>query len=136
MKLIITGLLFLSLTCNAQVHHKEVWYQVRLAKITGGIREVPLPDGSRCDLVWGDYAIEINPGENWYNAVGQSLYYAINLNKAPGIIVIIETEKEMRFVPRLASVAQRAGIKLWMIKSDTSFYSVNVHQSWDLKQIK
>lgn len=45
--------------------------------------EVVAPDGTRCDILTDEYAIEVDFANKWAEAIGQALNYAIQFNKMP-----------------------------------------------------
>ena len=54
----------------------------------GMMQEQRVPLGGRVDCISDEYAIEIEWVEDWYHAVGQSLYYAVVMKRKPGIILL------------------------------------------------
>jgi len=44
---------------------------------------------------------EVNFGDHWREAVGQSAYYAIQSGKKAGIVLILETMKDRKYWIRL-----------------------------------
>lgn len=44
--------------------------------------------GGRVDCINDEYAIEVEWNKDWYEAVGQVLYYAAVENRKPGIILL------------------------------------------------
>ena len=78
--------------------YKEKDYQEVWCKKAGGITEYVLDDGTRVDCLTDEYAIEFDFAPKWAEAVGQSLYYALKTGKKPGIVLILEKEKERRFL--------------------------------------
>jgi len=114
-------LLILALACPAwaagQGHeHPERWYQERWCA-TRGQMEVVLPDGSRCDCLTDDYAIEFDFGHKWAEAIGQALNYAAQTGKRPGIVLILEREGDERFLERIRTVdrAFGLGVTVWVV---------------------
>jgi len=88
--LLAAALILLMATSAAAKHkHPERWYQNRWAAKFGGITEFLLADGKRVDILTDRYAIEVDFAEKFYEAVGQSLLYAVRTNRTPGIILII-----------------------------------------------
>jgi len=69
-----------------------------------GKAELLLPDATRCDLVTDTHAVEIDFADKWTEAIGQSLYYAFQTNKKPGIILIMEDKKDERHFLKVRSV--------------------------------
>jgi len=53
-----------------------------------GQDEVALPDKTRVDCLTSTHAIEADWAKKWYEAIGQSLYYASQTNKRAGILLI------------------------------------------------
>jgi len=52
--------------------------------------EKHLPSGGYIDCLSPEYAIEVEWAEHWAEAVGQSLYYASETGRKPGIILLCE----------------------------------------------
>ncbi|MBI5641975.1 MAG: hypothetical protein HY954_00715 [Deltaproteobacteria bacterium] len=75
--------------------------------------EFTLPDKSRVDCLTEEYAVEVDFASKWAEALGQALYYSIQTGKRPGILLILEDDKDKRFLERANSVAQRLGIRMW-----------------------
>ena len=65
--------------------------------------EVVLPDNTRCDCLTPTHAVEVDFGEKWYEALGQSLYYGLQTGKKPGIVLIIEESTDLKYWLRLNS---------------------------------
>ena len=86
--------LFISISAHAE---SERFYQ---EKYCTGKLEVVLPDRTRIDCETSDYAIEYDFAKKWAEAIGQSLHYARLANKKAGITLIIESEKDCKYVQR------------------------------------
>lgn len=58
--------------------------------------EVRTPDGSRADIVDATHAYEVEWAANgkWKQALGQAVFYAMALGKLPGIVLLIQSEKD------------------------------------------
>lgn len=82
-----------------------------------GQTEVLLSDGSRCDCLTADYAVEVDFGPKWAEAVGQSLNYAAGTGRKPGIVLIIERPSDLRYLARIRAVntAFRLGLTVWIV---------------------
>ncbi len=63
-----------------------------------GVREYRLPDATRVDCL-NSRAWEVDRCDRWYQAVGQSLHYAMWTGRSGGIALIC-TPEEARFVLR------------------------------------
>ena len=113
--------LLLLLTLFSPVHagpHSERWYQTKWCLEQDGEMEVTLPDRTRCDCITKTHAVEIEFADNkWYQAIGQSLHYALQTNKRPGILLIIESPKNRKYWERLNRVIKTYNlpIDVWTI---------------------
>jgi len=96
--------------------HPEKWYQKKWCEEQNGIIEYKLPDKTRVDCLTEKYAIEVDFADKWAEAIGQSLYYAYQTNRQPGIIIIMEKESDDRYLKRLLVVAEELSIVVWTIK--------------------
>jgi len=107
-KLII---LFLLLSANIQAAEKDY-----VNKHCSGQIEFVLPDRTRIDCLTDTHSIEYDYGRNFYEAVGQSLYYAMFTGKRAGIVLIIN-DSELRFYNRAKALINHYGlpIDLWVI---------------------
>lgn len=87
--------------------------------------EVPLWDGTRCDYETETHAWEIDWAEKSAEAIGQALWYANELEKKPGIILLLKQgdgsssvdkernlEKRRRYIYRAKVVAAKYGISV------------------------
>jgi len=112
----MTNALILLLLLAATPANEVEWCR-HLAPKYGAEVEVRLDDGTRCDLVTETEAIECDWAKNgkWAEAIGQSLYYAIELEKKPAIILLVKDPKrDQRYVDRCRKVCDRYGIRLYV----------------------
>lgn len=95
--------------------HKEAEYQNAWCQRAGGLTEVVQADKTRVDCLTEDYAIEFDFGSKWAESIGQSLYYAIQTGRKPGIVLILEKESDTKYWIRLHTVLEHSGlnIKTW-----------------------
>jgi len=85
------------------------------SEFAGAKIEVSLWDGTRCDMLTEEYAIEVDWSRKWGEAIGQSLYYAEVLQRKPGIILLVRDKRaEMVYVYRCQTVCAKYGIRLWV----------------------
>lgn len=97
-------------------------YQLLIQQALGGQLEVVVDNG-RIDLLTNTYAIEIEFAEKWKNAIGQSLWYGLQKDKIPGIVLIKrDAAADNKHVLRLGSALQYAGlenrVKVWVYPDD------------------
>jgi len=106
------------LLCTNSFARSERSYQKEWCPILNGKIEVVMPDRTRCDCLTEDYAIEFDFGKKWYEAIGQSLHYAVLTGKKPGIALIVEKEKDLKRWESLKRVIEyfKLDIKTWKIE--------------------
>lgn len=118
MSRLIYILLLLVNTCFAQ---NEAYFIDRITAKLGGQQEVKVENG-RVDIVTSEYAIEVEWAEKWKHSIGQCLWYALQTNKKPGIILIIKTTEDRKHGIRLQSAIDFAGltdkVKVWFYPED------------------
>ena len=87
--------LFLSVQpCLARHINTEKFYQSKWCLDNKGKMDIRVPDGSRCDCVTEEYAVEFNYSEKWAELIGQSLNMALQTGKKAGIGLIIENQQD------------------------------------------
>lgn len=112
--LIAAALLFLCPAMAFPGVHAEREYLRAWCAVSGGVAEFVLPDRARVDCLTGTHAVEADFARKWAEAVGQALYYSAETGRSPGILVIIESGRDARHFRRLMSVADAAGITVWV----------------------
>lgn len=97
--------------------HPERWYQDKWCFEHGGQAEYRLPDMTRCDCLTSTHSVEFDFAVKWYEAVGQALYYSLQTGKRAGIVLIIESEKDLKYWIRLNSTIEHFGlpIDVWKV---------------------
>lgn len=109
-------LLFIIIFTTPSSAFYEKDYQKLWCTANKGQIEVVLPDKTRVDCVTRTHAIEFDFAKKWGESIGQSLYYAAVLDKTPGIVLIMEnSEKDIRYLKRLQKVARQYGISVWTV---------------------
>jgi hypothetical protein len=94
MKLPLTLIIILiASTAHAERLHPESHYRDIWCKEHYGKTEVQLEGRTRADCVTDSYAIEIEFADKWKEAIGQSLWYAMQTGKDAGIVLIVEGTK-------------------------------------------
>jgi hypothetical protein len=121
MKQLLFALAFFGLYVSlaAQPHEKD--YQLLIQQYMGGQMEVSVQSG-RVDLLTEEYAIEIEFANKWKQSIGQALWYGLQTNKTPGIILIKrDGQADNKYVIQLGSALSYAGIsnmKVWVWPDD------------------
>lgn len=87
----------------------------------GGISETGVING-RVDILTDDYAIEIDFANKWKESIGQALWYSLQTNRKPGIILILRTQKDWKYFQQLNSAIAHGGMteqfKVWAYPND------------------
>ena len=91
---------------DAKRLHPEKWYQAKWCQQQGGKVEVVLPDRTRADCLTDSHAVEFDFGDKWAEAIGPSLYYAIQTGKRAGVVLILESLNDRKYWIRLNSIIQ------------------------------
>lgn len=102
-------LICLSLFRSAGQHPEAYYVNWLYEHYFHGEREVVLY-GGRADIVNDAYAIEVERAPNWKNSIGQSLWYGMQTNKKPGIVLVMENIDQRRYGIMLQSALDYAGI--------------------------
>jgi len=83
--------------------------------------EFRLPDKTRVDCLTKTHAIEVDFAAKKYEAIGQSLYYAYMTKRTPGILLIIETQKDKKHLKLLMKIAPILNITVWTVDAELNF---------------
>ncbi len=104
---------------EAKRKHYEKWYQMRWCAEHRGKTEVSLPDRTRCDCETETHAIEFDFGSKWAEAIGQALYYSLQLRKPAGVVLILESEEDYKYWVRLNTTVEYFSlpVTVWEIKN-------------------
>ncbi len=91
-----------SLTAQAQLAASEAEYIRLIQEHLGGQIEVLVTDG-RVDVQTDTYAIEVEFAHKWKQAIGQALYYGMETNLQPGIVLILSSKAQYKYFQQLNS---------------------------------
>ena len=122
--ILVIGLLFAS-ACKS-LALEEGYYVVEAQKRLGGNIEVTLEDLTRVDLLTATHAWELEYAWNWQEGIGQSLHYALLTNLTAGIILIVEHEREWKFVEALEGLIEAYELPVDVEVIDVSRPSVRI----------
>jgi hypothetical protein len=93
-------ILFLAAPVFAKHIHVERYYQDIWCFEQGGNIEVRMKDGTRCDCLTEDMATEVDFAKKWYEGVTQALHYSMLTGRPGGLLLIVETKKDWKYVER------------------------------------
>jgi hypothetical protein len=111
------AILLLLLPLLACAKQPESYYQDQFANELNGKTEVTAGDGTRCDILTENYAIEVDFARKWGEAIGQSLNYGFQFDRKAGILLILEKPSDIRHLIRVNSIIRHYDlpIKVWTI---------------------
>jgi len=97
------------------VQKKEKDYAEMWCSHHDGILEHLLADRTRIDCLSSTYAVEVDFAPKWKEAIGQSLHYAELSDHEAGIVLIVRSERDMKYLAALERVieAYELPIKVW-----------------------
>lgn len=110
-------LLFCSIPAEAARLNPERFYQHEWCAVHNGKVEHILPNKTRVDCLTPTHAVEVDFADNWYEGIGQSLYYAMETQKDAGLVLIGEYEDDQKYIDRATKTIHyyNLPIKLWVI---------------------
>lgn len=126
-------LVILFIFSNLLIAQNEAYYIDLIAGKMGAITEQKVKNG-RVDIVTHTHAIEVEWATNWKHSIGQALWYGLQTNKTPGIILIMKDLDERKYGIMLQSAIDYAGmtdkIKVWFYPEDfgSSFVDLETSQ--------
>ena len=106
---------------NINAQQFEYDYVELINQHFNGQREFSVTSG-RVDILTDEYAIEVEFANKWKGAIGQSLWYALQTNKKPGIVLVKKDLNQNKYVIQLGSALDyaelRQRIKVWVYPDD------------------
>jgi hypothetical protein len=121
MRLIILLLLALPLFGK----QSERYYQEKFAREISGQVEVVMKDGTRCDILTATHAIEVDFAKKWAEAIGQSLNYAMQTGKRPGVALILLSPSDNKYIERVRKISTEYSLGLTIYPIDGGGVSVS-----------
>jgi len=71
-----------------------------------------LPNRTEVDCLTATHAIEVDYAKKFYEAIGQSLFYAMHTGKRAGILLIVDLPKDQRYLDRLNRTINHYGLPI------------------------
>ena len=125
--LLSAAIFFIISPAFAKHIHTERYYQEAWCAEQGGEVEVRMKDGTRVDCLTDDMATEVDFAKNkLYEGIGQALHYSMLTGRPGGLLLIIEHEKEKRYVKRAKAIIKfySLPITLFVIYPDNTSHKV------------
>ena len=109
---------FLPLSYNAL--EKEKFYSDKFCEEISGQADYTLQDQSRVDCLTETHAFEVDwaDGMKVYEAIGQSLYYASQTGKKPGILLLIRKDNSEKHIRKIKEVISYFNLDVELIIKD------------------
>jgi hypothetical protein len=106
-------LLFLTFKCITGLGQSPNWNENEHADfiqtLIGGEREFSVESG-RIDLLTDEYAFEVEWANKWKDAIGQAVWYGLQTNKKPGIILLLKSKEDYKYYIQLNSALTYANL--------------------------
>ena len=119
--ILVIGYFVFSATASGQEPQGEVEWVAEIAKsLPFAEVEVRLPNGRRCDIVWGGYACEADWAEGLkpFEGIGQALHYSDWLDLKPAVLLLVRKESEAA-ISDCKLTCKLHGIELWVFDTRT-----------------
>lgn len=122
--IVLTLICLWVIPCEAKRKHYEKYYQLKWCADMKGQIEIVLPKSIRCDCLTNTHAIEVDFVNKFPEAIGQALEYSFVTGKKPGIVLIVERERDLYYYRRAVEVINTLRnkskgtikIDLWIIR--------------------
>lgn len=113
-------ILYTSDPAYAKHKYKEKEYQKLWCDKAGGVMEYVVSGGSRVDCLTDTHAVEVEFAPKWKEAVGQALYYGKKTKRTPGILLILESKDDNKYLGRLIYTVKKnyPFVRVWTIHHD------------------
>jgi len=86
----------------SQTQFTEKEYTLHIQSLIGGETEISVESG-RGDLLTKTHAFEVERASKWKESIGQALWYGLQTNKKPGIIILMTTSSDYKYFIQLSS---------------------------------
>jgi hypothetical protein len=92
----------------------------------GMVQNRYLPNGTYVDCISDEYAIEVDWSNKWAEAIGQSLMYASELERLPGIILLCKPDQDPGLCLKHAYLIEqtvsywRIGMTVWQCDAEAA----------------
>ncbi len=104
---------------SSKLYEKD--YADYIQSLIGGVREYSV-QGGRVDLLTKEFAFEVEWANKWKNAIGQSIWYGLQTNRKPGIILIMKSKNDYKYFLQLNTALRYASlenkVKVYLFPND------------------
>ena len=105
---------------SAHAIENEDYYNRQFCAQESGQAEYSLPDRSRVDCLTDTHAFEADwaDGLKVYESIGQSLYYAAETGKKPGILLLVRKKNSAKHIRKVKRVIESWNLPIKLIIKD------------------
>ena len=105
---------------HAYAIENEDYYNRQFCTQESGQAEYKLPDRSRIDCLTDTHAFEADwaDGLKVYESIGQSLYYAAETGKKPGILLLVRKRNSEKHIRKVKRVIESWNLPIKLIIKD------------------
>jgi hypothetical protein len=113
-------LVFTMAILPANAIENEDYYNRQFCSEVSGQAEYKLPDRSRIDCLTDTHAYEADwaDGLKVYESIGQSLYYAAETGKNPGILLLVRKKNSDKHIRKVKRVIENWSLPIKLIVQD------------------
>jgi hypothetical protein len=104
----------------ANAIENEDYYNRQFCSEVSGQAEYRLPDRSRVDCLTDTHAYEADwaDGLKVYESIGQSLYYAAETGKNPGILLLVRKKNSDKHIRKVKRVIENWSLPIKLVIQD------------------
>ena len=105
---------------SAYALENEDYYNRKFCTQESGQAEYKLPDRSRIDCLTDTHAFEADwaDGLKVYESIGQSLYYAAETGKKPGILLLVRKKNSAKHIRKVRRVIESWSLPIKLVIKD------------------
>jgi len=109
-----------TLSLQVEAIENEDYYNRQFCSDVSGQAEYRLPDRSRIDCLTDTHAYEADwaDGLKVYESIGQSLYYAAETGKKPGILLLIRKKNSDKHIRKVKRVIENWSLPIKLVIQD------------------
>ena len=113
-------LTLLIISINGIAKETEKYYSAKFCEEMSGQADYTLQDKSRVDCLTETHAFEVDwaDGMKVYEAIGQSLYYASQTGKLPGILLLIRKDNSEKHIRKVQEVISAFNLPIELVVID------------------
>ena len=106
-KLLLTSILISCFSEGSERSINELWCSEQ-----GGLTEHRTSYGTYVDCLTKDLAIEVEYDYNWKESIGQALHYAEATGRSAGILLIIRSKSNVKYLDQLNAVINKYNLPI------------------------